>query len=38
MVFGPGGYHFVDYLRIGLLLNAVIAISAIVLIPMVWLF
>jgi di/tricarboxylate transporter len=36
MVYGPGGYRFVDYLRIGLPLNVVIGITAILLIPRLW--
>jgi len=36
MVMGPGGYHFNDFLRVGLPLNALTAIVAIGLIPMVW--
>jgi len=36
MIYGPGGYHFGDYLRFGLPLSALIAIMAIVLIPIVW--
>jgi len=36
MVMGPGGYHFTDFLRVGLPLNALTAIVAIGLIPVVW--
>lgn len=38
MVMGPGGYHFTDFLRIGLPLNALTAALAIGLIPLVWTF
>lgn len=36
MVFGPGGYRFSDYLRIGTLLNVLIGIVAVLLAPMIW--
>lgn len=36
MVYGPGGYHFSDYLRIGLPLNLVLGVLAVVLIPIIW--
>jgi di/tricarboxylate transporter len=36
MVYGPGGYHFSDYLRFGGLLNLVIAAVTIALTPLVW--
>ncbi|TGG95247.1 SLC13 family permease [Natronospirillum operosum] len=36
MVLGPGGYRVSDYLKIGLPLSVLIAVTAIVLIPMVW--
>jgi di/tricarboxylate transporter len=36
MVYGPGGYRFTDFVRVGLPLNAVLTVVAIVLIPMVW--
>ena len=36
MVYGPGGYRFVDFLRIGGPLNAVLAVVAVVLIPWIW--
>lgn len=38
MVMGPGGYHFTDFLRIGLPLNLLTAALAIGLIPLVWSF
>lgn len=36
MVYGPGGYRFADYLRIGLPLNLVLAITALVIVPVIW--
>ncbi|MEQ9544789.1 MAG: SLC13 family permease [Marinobacter sp.] len=36
MVFGPGRYQFVDYIRVGLPLSLVVASVAIVLIPNIW--
>ena len=38
MVYGPGGYRFSDYLRIGLPLNLLTALVAVVIIPLVWKF
>lgn len=36
MVYGTGGYRFTDFIRVGLPLNATLAILAIVAIPIVW--
>lgn len=36
MVYGPGGYRFTDYIRIGAPLNALLWIAAVVLIPWFW--
>ena len=36
MVYGPGGYRFTDYLRVGLPLNIILTIIAIWLIPKYW--
>ncbi|MEM9021546.1 MAG: SLC13 family permease [Planctomycetota bacterium] len=36
MVFGPGGYRFTDYLRIGLPLHALIMATAVTLTPLIW--
>ncbi len=36
MVYGPGGYHFSDYMRIGLPLNLLLGLLAIFLIPAIW--
>jgi di/tricarboxylate transporter len=38
MVYGPGGYRFGDYLRIGAPLNLLLVIVAAVLIPLIWRF
>jgi len=38
MVYGPGGYSFRDYLRIGIPLNIIVGVIAIVLIPLIWRF
>ena len=36
MVYGPGGYRFSDYLRIGVPLNLVIGVVAVGLAPLIW--
>jgi di/tricarboxylate transporter len=36
MVYGPGGYRFVDYLRLGLPLNLAIGVTTLLIIPQVW--
>jgi di/tricarboxylate transporter len=36
MVYGPGGYRFTDYLRIGLPLNFMVMAVTVTLVPMVW--
>ena len=36
MVYGPGGYRFADFFRIGLPLNIVLWIVAVVLVPIFW--
>jgi di/tricarboxylate transporter len=36
MVMGPGGYKFSDYIRIGLPLNIIVGIVALLLIPIIW--
>ena len=36
MVYGPGGYRFTDFLRIGTPLNILLGIVAVTLIPLVW--
>ncbi len=36
MVYGPGGYRFTDYTRIGLFLNILLGIMAVLLAPIFW--
>jgi di/tricarboxylate transporter len=36
MVYGPGGYRFSDFLKVGAPLNALLAVMAVVLIPRFW--
>jgi di/tricarboxylate transporter len=36
MVYGPGGYRFIDFVRIGLPLNLLLCVTAIVLVPTFW--
>ncbi len=36
LVFGPGGYKFTDYTRVGALLNIVLLIATLVFLPMIW--
>ncbi|MCB2111405.1 MAG: SLC13 family permease [Defluviimonas sp.] len=36
LVFGPGGYRFSDYLKVGIPLNLLLALSASVAIPLMW--
>jgi len=36
MVYGPGGYHFSDYLRIGVPLNVIIGLVTVGLAPLIW--
>ncbi|MDZ7703708.1 MAG: SLC13 family permease [Trueperaceae bacterium] len=36
MVYGPGGYRFSDYLRLGLPLNVLLGLITVLLIPLVW--
>lgn len=36
MVYGPGGYRFNDFLRIGTPLKLVLTIVAVLLIPQIW--
>lgn len=38
MVYGPGGYKFVDYLRIGIPLNIIVWVITCILVPMIWFF
>ena len=36
LVMGPGGYRFADYLRVGLPLTAVVFVTVMVLLPILW--
>jgi di/tricarboxylate transporter len=36
MVYGPGGYKFTDYMRVGIPLNIITALVAALLIPVIW--
>jgi di/tricarboxylate transporter len=36
MVYGPGGYHFSDYLRLGIPLNIIALIVTVLLAPLIW--
>lgn len=36
MVYGPGGYKFTDYVKIGLPLNLIVAVITVSLIPYIW--
>ena len=36
MVYGPGGYRFTDFVRVGLPLNLLLMTCATILIPIVW--
>lgn len=38
MVYGPGGYHFSDYLRIGIPLNLLAGIVTLAITPLIWAF
>ena len=36
MVYGPGGYRFHDYLKIGLPMNVLMWITTVILAPLIW--
>jgi len=36
LVYGPGGYKFTDFLRVGIPMNLIIGVMASVLIPLIW--
>lgn len=38
MVYGPGGYKYTDYIRIGLPLNLIVALITLSLVPIIWSF
>jgi len=36
MVYGPGGYRFMDFVKVGVPLNLLMLIVAVILVPMIW--
>lgn len=36
LVYGPGGYRFTDYLRLGVLLNLIVGTVTVLMIPLIW--
>lgn len=36
MVFGPGGYRFMDFVKVGLPLNLLLWITCVIMIPLIW--
>jgi len=36
MVFGPGGYRFMDFVKVGVPLNLIMWVMCVILIPMIW--
>ncbi len=36
MVFGPGGYRFTDFMRVGIMMNLVAGVVTILLVPLIW--
>ncbi|MBD3680179.1 MAG: SLC13 family permease [Rhodobacteraceae bacterium] len=36
LVYGPGGYRFVDFMRVGIPLNLILAVAASLMIPLIW--
>ena len=38
MVQGPGGYHFTDYFKVGILLSILVGLAVVIAVPMVWAF
>jgi di/tricarboxylate transporter len=36
MVYGPGGYRFTDYFRVGIPLNLLLALVTVGLAPLIW--
>jgi len=36
MVFGPGGYKYFDYVKVGLPLALILWIVSVIVIPMIW--
>ena len=38
MVYGPGGYHFSDYVKIGIPLTLLVGVIVVILVPQIWSF
>jgi di/tricarboxylate transporter len=36
MVYGPGGYSFIDYMKLGIPLNIFVVIASTLFIPLIW--
>jgi di/tricarboxylate transporter len=36
MVYGPGGYRFSDYARLGVPLTAIVVVGVVLLVPLLW--
>ena len=36
MVYGPGGYKFYDYIKVGLPLALILGVMAVIFIPIIW--
>ena len=36
MVYGPGGYHFKDFIKVGVPMNIIVGITTVALIPFIW--
>jgi di/tricarboxylate transporter len=36
LIFGPGGYRFSDYTKVGVLLNVVLFILTATILPLIW--
>ena len=36
MVYGPGGYSFMDYMKLGIPLNIFVVVASTLLIPLIW--
>ena len=36
MVYGPGGYKFLDFMKVGLPLSLILLTLAVILIPIIW--
>lgn len=36
MVFGPGGYRFMDFVKVGVPLNLLLWVTCVILVPMIW--